>query len=262
MTVTRGAERRRLARQREAHPARGAVADEAHGVDRLARAAGGDEHPQADEVGRGRERRRPRRAPRSPPAARRARAGARRPASPLDASRPLPGSSTTAPRPRSVATFACVAGCSHMWLFIAGATSSGQRRGERGARQQVVGEAGGELGDGVRRGRRDDEDVRVADELEVAERVVVGRADRRGRRRARGRARTRREDRRAGQRGERRGPDEALRGGRLDDPYGVACGGRQAHELERLVGGDPAADAEQDPGHGALGSERPSGTGT
>jgi hypothetical protein len=47
------------------------------------------------------------------------------PCSPLDASRPLSGSSTVAPRERSSATLACVAGCSHMWLFIAGATSSG-----------------------------------------------------------------------------------------------------------------------------------------
>jgi hypothetical protein len=30
----------------------------------------------------------------------------------------------------------------------------------------------------------------------------------------------------------------------------VARLGRQAHELERLVGGDPAADAQQQPCHG------------
>ncbi len=48
------------------------------------------------------------------------------PCSPLEASAPTPGSSTVTPRPRSVARLACVAGCSHMWLFIAGATTTGQ----------------------------------------------------------------------------------------------------------------------------------------
>ena len=33
---------------------------------------------------------------------------------------------TVTPRSRSSARLACVAGCSHMWLFIAGATSTGQ----------------------------------------------------------------------------------------------------------------------------------------
>src|SRR3954454_946945 len=45
-----GAERGRLLGEREAHPARAAVADEAHRVDRLTRAARGDEHAQADEM--------------------------------------------------------------------------------------------------------------------------------------------------------------------------------------------------------------------
>ncbi len=48
------------------------------------------------------------------------------PSSPFEASRPVPGSTTIAPRARSVARFACVAGCSYMRLFIAGATTSGQ----------------------------------------------------------------------------------------------------------------------------------------
>ncbi len=39
----------RLPREREPHPARGAVADVANAVDRLAGAAGGDEHPDAEQ---------------------------------------------------------------------------------------------------------------------------------------------------------------------------------------------------------------------
>jgi hypothetical protein len=42
--------------------------------------------------------------------------------------RPLVGAITAAPRAASRSTFACVAGCSHIWLFIAGATSSGDRQ--------------------------------------------------------------------------------------------------------------------------------------
>ena len=48
------------------------------------------------------------------------------PCSPLEARRPTPGSTICTPRSRSVARFACVAACSYMWLFIAGATSTGQ----------------------------------------------------------------------------------------------------------------------------------------
>ena len=45
---------------------------------------------------------------------------------PLEASRPVPGSRMCAPRSRSRARFCCVAGCSYMRLFIAGAITSGQ----------------------------------------------------------------------------------------------------------------------------------------
>ena len=41
--------------------------------------------------------------------------------------RPTAGSSTCTPRPRSVATLACVAGCSHISVCMAGASSTGQR---------------------------------------------------------------------------------------------------------------------------------------
>jgi hypothetical protein len=49
------------------------------------------------------------------------------------------------------------------------------RGGQRGRGQQVVGQAVGQLGDRVGRRRGDQEGVGVADQLEVAERVVLGR---------------------------------------------------------------------------------------
>ena len=50
-TVTSRAAARGLLGERESHPARGAVADEAHAVDRLAGAAGRDEHASARAAG-------------------------------------------------------------------------------------------------------------------------------------------------------------------------------------------------------------------
>ena len=103
---------------------------------------------------------RPASAPRSPRAARRARAGARRPPRRPRPAGPLPGSSTATPRARSVATFACVAGCSHMRSFIAGATSSGQVAASAALVSRLSARPCGELGDacsptpGRRRGRR------------------------------------------------------------------------------------------------------------
>src|SRR5439155_1683515 len=48
------------------------------------------------------------------------------PCSPLEARRPSSGPITSTPRSRSVVRLAWVAACSYMWLFIAGATSTGQ----------------------------------------------------------------------------------------------------------------------------------------
>ena len=47
---------------------------------------------------------------------------------------PAPGPTTVAPSAASCAMLRCVAGCSHIWRFIAGATSSGHSR----ARHSVV----------------------------------------------------------------------------------------------------------------------------
>jgi hypothetical protein len=55
------------------------------------------------------------------------------PNSPGEPSEPTPGSSTVTPRARNVARFACVAGCSYMALFMAGATISGLRHANAAA---------------------------------------------------------------------------------------------------------------------------------
>ena len=63
------------------------------------------------------------------------------------------------PRSASSAAFACVAGCSHMRTFIAGATSDRPAKCERRLGEDVVGEPVRELGERVRRQRRDHEQV-------------------------------------------------------------------------------------------------------
>ena len=55
------------------------------------------------------------------------------PNSPGEPSEPVPGSSTVTPRARKVARFACVAACSYIALFMAGATISGRRQASAAA---------------------------------------------------------------------------------------------------------------------------------
>ena len=130
-TRVTSAPRRAAARgERDAHAAARAVADEAHRVDRLAGAAGGDQDPQPVPGPGGRRQQRldlgeqplgvgqppgPVLAARGERARRRAR-------------------SRATPRSRSVARFACVAASAYMRSFIAGATS----RGAVQARKEVV----------------------------------------------------------------------------------------------------------------------------
>jgi hypothetical protein len=51
---------------------------------------------------------------------------------------------------------------------------------------------------------------------------------------------------------ERGAADEPLGGGRHQHPHAVPRARRKAGQLDRAVGGDPAAHAEQDPSHPSL----------
>ena len=59
------------------------------------------------------------------------------PHSPGEPSAPVPGSSTVAPRARSVSRLARVAACSYIASFIAGATSSGRRQASAAAHSRL-----------------------------------------------------------------------------------------------------------------------------
>ena len=66
---------------------------------------------------------------------------------------PVPGSMTRTPRWRRISRLALVAGCSHMFTFIAGATSTGARGRQIHRGQKIVGDAMRKLGQNIR-GRR------------------------------------------------------------------------------------------------------------
>ena len=106
----------------------------------------------------------------------RARPSAPRRARPRPA-RPPPGRRTRRRARAAGSTFACVAGCSHMRGVHRRRDQHRAAVRERGLGEDVVGEPVGELGERVRRQRRDHEQVGA---LEVRVGVVVGRVGARG----------------------------------------------------------------------------------
>src|SRR5207302_765418 len=107
-------------RDRVAHFSRRTVAEEADGINRLARGAGSDDEPHAIKL-----------------SWRASRNSARKAMSSTFHKRPMPsyphasipssGPMNSTPRVFSVATFSCVAGCSHIFPFMAGASKIGAR---------------------------------------------------------------------------------------------------------------------------------------
>jgi hypothetical protein len=218
-----GAARGRLLRERDAHAAARAVADVADGVDRLARAAGGDEHPRPAE-----------------------RAGGVEP--PRDRGRDLIGLAHPAGADLALRQLA------HGRPDHLGAACGEERdvrlrgerlphahvhrrrdheraaEGERGLREERVGGAVGEAGEMVGRERRDAEELGVAGGVEVREDGVVAVGEHRPARQA----------------GERDGAHEPRRRGGLDHLHVVAGAHEQPYELTALVGSDPATHADEE----------------
>ena len=148
-----GAAPARLLGERDAHAPRGAVADEADRVERLARAAGRDEHALAGErsgageqlLGRG---------GRSPPA----RTSARRRARPRPVS-PSSGPISSTPRSRSVSDVRLRRRVRPHAVVHRRRDEHGPAMRERGLGEDVVGDPLRELGERVRGAGRDDEQV-------------------------------------------------------------------------------------------------------
>ena len=81
---------------------------------------------------------------------------------------------TRAPRARSVATLAWVAGCSHISVCIAGREHDRAAGGEQGVGEQVVGQAVRGLGQQVGGRRRDHDEVGLLPDPHVRHLVDVG----------------------------------------------------------------------------------------
>ena len=167
----------------------------------------------------------------------------------LEPSAPVPGSTTITPRSRRSARLACVAACSYMWLFIAGATSTGQVAASAAEVSRLSARPWASLAIVLAVAGA----IRKASALRTSSRWLSGsccgagwsgNAPRAGSR-SNSSVRTGAPVRAAND----AAPDEALGRRRLDDAHGVPGLGGQAHHLERLVGGDSAADAEEDATH-------------
>ena len=216
--------------QRVALQARGAVAEEAHRVEVLAGAAGGDH----DAGGRpGRALAAPPRASTSAQTSKISSGSGSRPL-PVSApvSRPSAGSMTRAPRSRRVATLAWVAGCSHISVCIAGANTTGQRAVSRVLVSRSSARPWAALASRSAVAGRDHDQVGRLADPDVRHLVDVG-PDVGG-------------DRLAGQRRPGGGADELQRGGGRDDGHVVAGLGEPAQQLAGLVGRDAAGDPEND----------------
>ena len=220
-----GAAAARLGGEGDAHAARGAVAEEADGVERLARPAGAHEHALAGERAcAGRRRAAPRRG------ATIASGSLIRP-SPVSpsASSPASGPTSSTPRSRSERERSPASpGAPTCAVFIAGATSERPAVRERRLGQDVVGEPVRELGERVRGQRRDHEQVGA---LEM--RVGIGASAL------------------AGEREERLGADEALGAG-VGSGMTSWPARRAGAQLAGLVGRDATGDPEQDARHGPI----------
>ena len=82
-----------------------------------------------------------------------------------------------APRRAAGARFSCTAACSHMWTFIAGATTMRRARREQHGREQIVRDAVRQLRDHVRGRRRDHDDVGRVGEPDVADLGLLGQVE-------------------------------------------------------------------------------------
>ena len=184
---------------------------------------------------------------------------ARRPTphSPFDASRPVPGSTIRAPLERSSSRFAWVAGCSYMWVFIAGASTSGAVLASAAEVSRLSASPWASFATVFAEAGATTSTSQRAHELQVRDRVVVeGRVAREGAARRVGLELVDQHGR-AGHALEGGAADELKARRRLHDTHGVARRRGKPHKLDRFVGGNPPAYAEQDAGHAP-----PSGSGT
>ncbi len=138
------------------------------------------------------------------------------------------------PSARSCSTFRCVAAFDHIVGFIAGATRTGLSVAKRIGGSQVVGDPVRHLGKKVGGRRRDDDEIGLAREPDMADLVLVLDVEEIPM------------DTLAADRGNGERRHELMRRAahRRADARAVIL--QAANELEHLIGGDAAADDDQD----------------
>ena len=152
-----------------------------------------------------------------------------------EASGPVPGAMTVYPNAsRSRPTFATVAGCVHMSPSIAGATTTGALLARTVGRDDVAREPVRHRAEPVGGRGRDDDRVGGVGDDDVADPAVRQEVEQV------------RLDRMPRQRRERQRADEPRRARRQEDDDVGALGGQESQQLDRLVGGDRAGDAQGD----------------
>ena len=130
-----------------------------------------------------------------------------------------------------------------MWLFIAGASTSGAVQASAALVSRLSAWPPASLASVLAEAGATTIRVAAAHQLEVGDRIVIGRGIA-GEGAAGGIGlELVDQHRRAGHALEGRPADELQARGRLDDPHRVPGGGGQAHDLDGLVGRDPAGDA-------------------
>ena len=209
-------------------PAAGAVGDVAHRIDRLMRRAAGDQR-----VPPGQRPRPAPAAPRSPPGSPAVRPAGRgrircRP------SRPRPAPRRGCRATRSSAMLACVAACSHMRTFIAGATSTGLSVASSTVEARSSARPAAIFARMFGGGRRDHHKIGAARELDVPHLAFVGQREQVG------------VDLALAQRLQRQRRDELRARVGQHAGHAAASAAQQADQFQRLVGGDAAGDDQQD----------------
>ena len=156
------------------------------------------------------------------------------PASPLSAISPLFGPTNRMPSFSSVLRLRRVAGCDHIFGFIAGAISTCLSVASSTVEARSLAWPPASLRHQVGGGRRDDDDVGLARQADMADIVLVLAVEKLG------------EDVVGGQRADRKRRDELARRRGHHAADRSAALAQPADQVERLVGGDAAADDEQD----------------
>ena len=134
----------------------------------------------------------------------------------------------------SVARLRRVAVWVHILGFIAGAISTGLSVASSTVEARSLASPLASFRHQVGGGRRDDDQVGLARQADMADIVLVLAVEQVG------------EDMVGRQRADRQRRDEFLRGGRHDTAHGGAALAQAADQVERLVGRDAAADDQQD----------------